>query len=83
MINFFKKAFHDMKLSACEQFKVDKANFYAAKAEAKAQFEEVNANSRPENMKKAIREKQNAKIAEAEKIIAEAEQRIDSARDNY
>lgn len=37
---FFKKAFGDMKQSAKEQHEVDKANFQAAKAEAKANFEE-------------------------------------------
>lgn len=37
---FFKKAFSDMKESAKEQHKVDKANFAAAKAEARANFEE-------------------------------------------
>lgn len=38
--NFFKKAFGDMKESAKQQHQVDKANFAAAKAEAKANFEE-------------------------------------------
>lgn len=38
--NFFKKAFSDMKKSTKEQHEVDKANFNAAKAEAKANFEE-------------------------------------------
>lgn len=37
---FFKKAFNDMKESAKAQHEVDKANFAAAKAEAKANFEE-------------------------------------------
>ena len=36
---FFKKAFGDMKKSAQAQHEVDKANFAAAKAEAKADFE--------------------------------------------
>lgn len=36
---FFKDAFSDMKKSAKEQHEVDKANFNAAKAEAKANFE--------------------------------------------
>ncbi|MBQ3220056.1 MAG: hypothetical protein IJB32_05670 [Clostridia bacterium] len=40
MKNFFKKAFNDMKESAKAQHEVDKANFEAAKAEAKANFEE-------------------------------------------
>lgn len=40
IVDFFKKAFSDMKESAKVQHKVDKANFAAAKAEAKANFEE-------------------------------------------
>ena len=38
--SFFKNAFSDMKKSAKAQHEVDKANFQAAKAEAKANFEE-------------------------------------------
>ena len=37
---FFKKAFADMKESTKAQHEVDKAEFRAAKAEAKANFEE-------------------------------------------
>jgi len=37
---FFKKAFGNMKASAKAQHEVDKAEFQAAKAEAKANFEE-------------------------------------------
>ena len=37
---FFKDAFHDMAENAKAQHEVDKANFAAAKAEAKANFEE-------------------------------------------
>ena len=37
---FFKNAFSDMKESAKAQHEVDKANFEAVKAEAKANFEE-------------------------------------------
>ena len=37
---FFKKAFGDMKESTKAQHEVDKAEFRAAKAEAKANFEE-------------------------------------------
>ena len=35
MFEFLKKAFRDMKKSAAAQHEVDKANFAAAKAEAK------------------------------------------------
>ena len=38
---FFKKAFSDMKESAKAQHEVDKANFAATKAEARANWEEV------------------------------------------
>ena len=38
--NFFKKAFREMGENAKAQHEVDKANFAAAKAEAKANFEE-------------------------------------------
>lgn len=39
-MGFFKKAFSDMKKSAKAQHEVDRANFEAAKAESKANFEE-------------------------------------------
>ena len=38
--SFFKKAFGDMKASAKARHEVDKAEFAATKAEAKANFEE-------------------------------------------
>ena len=38
--SFFKKAFGDMKKNAKAQHEVDRANLAAAKAEAKANFEE-------------------------------------------
>lgn len=40
IINFFKKAFGDMKRSAKAQHEVDKAEFEAVKAESRANFEE-------------------------------------------
>ena len=40
IIAFFKKAFGDMKRSAKTQHELDKAEFAAAKSEAKANFEE-------------------------------------------
>lgn len=40
MFQFLKKAFGDMKASAKAQHQADKANFAAAKAESKANFEE-------------------------------------------
>ena len=50
---FFKGAFEDMKESAKAQHEVDKANFAAAKAESKAQWEEAKAMSDP-NKRKAM-----------------------------
>ena len=41
--NFFKNAFSDMKESAKAQHEVDKANWDAARAECKAQWEEAKA----------------------------------------
>ena len=52
MINFFKKAFGDMKDSTKARHQVDKANLAAAKAESKAQWEEAKANGKPETRKK-------------------------------
>ena len=40
IINFFKKAFADMKKSAQAQHEADKAEFEAVKAESRASFEE-------------------------------------------
>lgn len=60
--NFFKKAFADMKEDAKAQHKLDKANFNATKAEAKAQWE--TAKRTPEKMqtdRQLAREEQIAK----------------------
>jgi len=80
MFNFLKKAFGDMKESAKEQHKVDKANFAAAKAESKAQWEEAKAMSKPETMKKIQQEQRDAQIREANERIAAAQKRIDDAK---
>ena len=53
--NFMKKAFRDMKENAKAKHEVDKANFAAAKAESRANFEE----NRGKNTLK--RAKENAK----------------------
>ena len=84
--NFLKKAFKDMAQSAKEQHAVDKANFQAAKAEAKANFEEnrgtntfrrakAQAKQSWEDTKMSPSQRQ-AKIREQQKVqIAEAEAR--------
>ena len=55
--NFFKNAFNDMKESAKDQHEVDKANFQAAKAEAKANWEEAKAMSNPQFFKESQQKK--------------------------
>ena len=55
--NFFKNAFNDMKESAKAQHEVNKANFQAAKAEAKANWEEAKAMSNPQFFKESQQKK--------------------------
>lgn len=59
---------------------MDKANFAAAKAESKAQFEEAKAMGRPETMKKIQKEQRDAQIKEADERIAAAQKHIDDAK---
>ncbi len=92
--NFFKKAFREMKEDAKAQHEVDKANFEAAKAEARATFEE-NRGSNTWKKAKAIgkqswddahmtpserREKTRAEQAEQ---IAAAKARTEEAKARY
>ena len=60
---FFKKAFADMKESTKAQHEVDKANFAAAKAEAKANWEE--AKMSPSQRQAKMQEERDAQIAAA------------------
>lgn len=76
--NFFKNAFKDMKESAKAQHEVDKANFAAAKAESKAQWEE--AKMSPAKRQAKMQEEREAQIAEANARKAAAEARIDNAK---
>ena len=92
--NFLKKAFKDMGESARAQHQVDKANFEAAKAEAKANFEEnrgtntlkkakENAKASWEDAKMSpakTREMQEAQIAEAKARTAAANERYAAAK---
>jgi len=72
------KAFASMKKSAKEQHEVDKANFAATKAEARANWEEAKMSpSQRQAMMQAERETQ---IAEANERRAAAEARIDAAK---
>ena len=75
---FFKKAFGDMKESTKAQHEVDKANFTAAKAEAKANWEE--AKMSPSQRQAKMQEEREAQIAEANKRKALADARIDAAK---
>ena len=78
MIKFFKKAFGDMKKSAKAQHEVDKANFAAAKAEAKANWEE--AKMSPSARQQMIKEERDAQIAAANERTAAAKERIEKAK---
>ena len=77
---FFQGAFEDMKESAKAQHEVDKANFAAAKAESKAQWEEAKAMGRPETRKAMMQAERDAQIEAANKRIAEAQERIENAK---
>ena len=91
---FFKKAFGDMKQSARAQHKVDKANLAAAKAEAKASFEENRGHNTFAKAKADARKswddahmspaERSAKMqAEREAQIAAANERTEAANKRY
>ena len=75
---FFKKSFGDMKESAKAQHEVDKANLAAAKAEAKANWEE--AKMSPSQKQAKMQEERDAQIAAANERKAAADARIDAAK---
>ncbi len=75
---FFKNAFADMKESTKAQHEVDKANFAAAKAEAKANWEE--AKMSPSQRQAKMQEERDAQIAAANERKAAADARIDAAK---
>lgn len=92
--SFLKRAFNDMKESAKAQHEVDKANFAAAKAESRANFEEnrgYNTYARAKaDAKKTWDEahmspsERAAKMQEErEQQIAEANARIEAANERY
>ena len=78
IVEFFKKAFADMREDAKAQHEVDKANFNAVKAESKAQWEE--AKRTPKQQQEAMRQKQAEQIAAAKVREAEANERIAAAK---
>ena len=92
--NFFKKAFREMGENAKAQHEVDKANFAAAKAEAKANFEENRGSNTWKKAKAQAKQswddahmspsERTAKIrAEQQKQIEEANERIKAANERY
>lgn len=92
--NFFKKAFREMGESAKAQHEVDKANFTAAKAEAKANFEENRGSNTWKKAKAQAKQswddahmspsERTAKVrAEQQKQIEEANERIKAANERY
>lgn len=80
MGEFFKKAFQDMKESAIAQHEVDKANFAAAKAESRAQWEEAKAMRDPSKRKAMMQKEREEQIAAAKTRTAEAQARIDAVK---
>ena len=83
---FFKDAFRDMGESAKAQHEVDKANFAAAKAEAKANFEEnrgTNTFKRAkENAKQSWDEAHMTPAERTAKMREEQKQQIEEANKN-
>ena len=89
-----KKAFKDMGESAKAQHQVDKANFAAAKAEAKANFEENRGSNTFKKAKAQAKQswddahmspsERTAKVREEQKQqIEEANERIRLANERY
>ena len=92
--NFIKKAFRDMGESAKAQHEVDKANFAAAKAEAKANFEENRGTNSLKKAKAIAKQswddahmtpaERTAKVREEQKKqIEEANERIKLANERF
>ena len=76
--SFFKNAFADMMDSAQAQHEVDKANFAAAKAESKANWEE--AKMSPSKRQAKMQEEREAQIAAANERRAAADARTQAAK---
>ena len=80
MFEFFKKAFRDMKKSAAAQHEVDKAQFAATRAEARANWEE--AKMTPAQREERMQKERNEQIAAANERRTAAEERIANAKKN-
>ncbi len=92
--NFLKKAFREMGENAKAQHEVDKANFAAAKAEARANFEENRGSNTWKRAKAQAKQSwDDAHLSPAERTarlreeqaaeIAEANVRIEAANARY
>lgn len=92
--NFFKRAFREMGENAKAQHEVDKANFAAAKAEARANFEENRGSNTFKKAKAMAKQswddahmspaERTVKVrAEQSKQIEEANERIKAANERY
>ena len=79
MGNFLKKAFQDMADNAKAQHEVDKAQFDAVKAESKALWEE--AKMTPAGRQAKMQEEREKQIAAANERPADAQARIDAAKE--
>ena len=69
-----------MKESARAQHEVDKANFAAAKAESRAQWEEAKAMRDPELRKAMMQAERDEQIAAAKARTAAAQSHIDALK---
>ena len=75
---FFAQAFEDMKKSAVAQHELDKAQFAAVKAENKSNWEEAKLSPAQKAPKRQA--ELNEQLEESNKRIAEANARIDAAK---
>lgn len=80
MKNFLQKAFADMKKSAIEQHKADKANLDAIKAESKLIREEAKAKGNPKIHKAVMQAQREEQITKAEKRKEEAHNKINTIK---
>ena len=80
MVEFFKKAFKDMKESAKAQHEVDNANFAEVKAESRAQWEEAKAMGDPARRKAVMQAERDEQIVRAKEREAAATARMETAK---
>ena len=78
--DFFKGAFADMKRSTKAQHEVTRANFAAAKAESKANWEEAKAMGKPAAREAMMQAERDQQIQEANARREAAEARIQATK---